>query len=51
MHTGLWELRNKEKEWLSEKAKLSENLPKDMQKHILTLSEGHFQVPLWMRTT
>lgn len=37
MHTGLWELRNKEKEWLSEKAKLSENLPKDMQKHILTL--------------
>lgn len=35
VHTGLWDLRKEEKEWLSKKAKLPENLPKDMQKHIL----------------
>lgn len=36
MHRSLWELR-KEKRWLSEKAKLLENLPRERQKGIPSL--------------
>lgn len=36
VHRSLWELR-KEKRWLSEKAKLLENLPRERQKGIPSL--------------
>lgn len=36
VHRSLWELR-KEKRWLSEKAKLLENLPRERQNGILSL--------------